>query len=426
MLPFEAHRPRGAKRPKRRPVSAAIERLEERRVLSYSPIGFSPPDLTVVGQAPPIAAWGGPITVSVDVVNIGHNSMVEPLALAPGAISRADAPPSSVGVYLSRNPVRLTHGAIKLGDIPVPMLPQNSVFELTQTFAMPAQAPRRFPVGGGELYVYFRADEYNQTFDIDRTNNLKRAPEPVQMAPPLPQIEAIDVDLPPVMQPGDVVQPSFKIANYGTTPIAPQGPLVVQVVASTDPNYGPTDVILATYVIPDIAPLSAVPSRGPAVLGDVNLDSPINVETIIGDPIQLPPGPAVYNLGVVVDPLHQIHEISDLVGPRGSALQEVRRIGPRIRSLPPAGVLRAAPPPLTAFPNPAFGPIQSIYLPADVSGISGVFPSFVLRGTDQVTVRTREAETQTNSIDTTQLRANPFPSLPPGSRRFPGLVTSMR
>lgn len=413
VLPLDAHRPRGERRPRRRSALIALEQLEERKVLNYSPIGFSPPDLTVVGEAPAVAAYGGPITVAVDVVNLGHSSMAEPLALPQGSASRADALPSVVGVYLSRNPRRLTRSSIRIGEIAVPLVPQNSAVELSQTFAMPAARPRGLPGNGGNLYVFFRVDERRQAIDIDRTNNLQRAPEPVQLAPPLPQLETIGLDVPPVMQPGDAIQPSFKIANYGTTPVLPQGPVIVQLVASTDQNYGPTDVVLATYSIPDILPFSAVPTRGPTVLGDVNLDDPENVVTVIGDPVQLPPGPAIYNLGLVVDPLNQIREISEVVTPPGPGLQEIQRIGPPIAGLPPAGQVREPAPTLNSFPIPAFSPIRSSYQPNDTFGFFDDSLTVSNSTSDLNTVRARRAEALDQILGRRQSDRTRFPGTPP-------------
>src|SRR5438105_4542509 len=76
---------RRAERVRRRPDRIAPERLEGRELLSYSPLGFSLPDLTVTGRAAPIAAYGGPLAVEVDVRNLGASSLIEPLNLEPGA-----------------------------------------------------------------------------------------------------------------------------------------------------------------------------------------------------------------------------------------------------------------------------------------------------------------------------------------------------
>ncbi len=362
VLPFQAQRPRRDRRPRRRPAQFAPETLEGRVVLNYSPLGYSPPDLTVVGTAPAVAAYGGTITVDVDYVNLGHSSLIEPMNQEQGSPSLSDAGPSVVGVYLSPNPNKLTTRAIFLGEIEVPYIRQDSVLNLTATFNMPATRPQGFPGNGRDLYVYFRANSNDDVVELDTTNNVTRAPEPVQLAAALPELVATAIEVPSFMQPGDVINPAFRIANFGTTTIAPQGPLLVQIVASTDQNYGPTDVVLASYTIEDIPPLSTVPTRSPIVLGDVTLDPQNNVLTVNGPNFQLPASPSRYFVGIVVDPLNQIRELSEIGRLPSPRLEMIREVGPRI-SLPPAGVVTSPASGLNVFPIPAFGEITAPYFP---------------------------------------------------------------
>jgi hypothetical protein len=362
VLPFDSPRPR---RDRRRP-SPAPEPLEGRQLLAYSALGASLPDLIVSGQAPPVAAYGGPLTVTVDVTNTGQASLVEPLALTPGAGSHADSAPTAVGVYLSRNPNRLTPGAFKLGEIATPAIRQGGTVTLTQTFVMPDQKPRNLPGDGGQLYVYFRADEHVQSIEMDRTNNVSRAPEPVEVAAALPELVAEALQVPAVMQPGDWIDPAIRIANLGTVPIGPQGPLIVQLVASTDLNYGPTDAILATFVIPDLAPLSTVPVSASyqTAIGEQRTIDEVNNELVINGPnVQLPPGPAKYYLGVVVDPLNSIRELSEVGRGAQPGLELARDVGPPIPGLPPATPVGDPASALNIFPIPPFGPIASPFQP---------------------------------------------------------------
>lgn len=357
-------------------VPALVERLESRQLLTYSPLGRSLPDLTVDGQTPPLAAYGGPITVTVDVDNLGANSMVDPINQEQGAPTTADAGPSVVGVYLSTNPHGLYPGArtIRLGGIDVPTVRQKSVVQLTQTFAMPATRPAGWPANGGRLFVYFRADDLNQVTEIDDTNNISRGQQPLLLTAALPSLVATAIEVPDRMQPGDVIAPSFKIANLGATGIPPQGPLLVQLIASTDPNFGPTDTVLASFTIDDIPPLSAVPSRTTPVLGDVNLNDPANVVTITSAPVQLPAGPARYYLGLAVDPFNQIREIREVPGGPSSRLQQLRHVGPPVPGLSPAPVLTTPANPINQFPIPPFGPLYSPFQPLDAQLNSGVAP----------------------------------------------------
>src|SRR5260370_34708838 len=115
---------RPARRAKRRTDLAAPGRLEERELLSFSPLGFSLPDLTISGEAGPRAAWGGRLDVSIFLQNIGASTITEPMSQAPateppitgslyGSSSTSDAPDSSIAVLLARSPKSLK-GSIEL------------------------------------------------------------------------------------------------------------------------------------------------------------------------------------------------------------------------------------------------------------------------------------------------------------------------
>ncbi len=393
---------------RRKPTSCVLERLETRTVMNFTPLGASLPDLTVVGSVPPLAAYGGPITVQVDVNNIGHSSIVEPLALVPNSVSSADAGASLVGVYLSTNPHRFVPArSVRIGSISVPFLRQNSTFELTAQLNMPDSQPAGFPGSGGKLWVWFRADDTNSIREIDKSNNGSRGAQPVQLFAPLPQLAVIASNYPTVLSPGDVIQPSFKLANYGTFETLPQGPVLVQLVASTDRNYGPTDIVLASYTINNILPQSQAPSLRATVFGDETLDNPVNVLTIGGQTVSLPSDPGQYFIGFIADPLQTIRQITDLDGPRSSALSEVRLVGPPIHGLSPANAIGTSAPPANVFPTPAYGLITSPFFPSDAT--SSVLFANATASRAPVNVRVN------NQALTTQRRANVRPGTRPGA-----------
>jgi hypothetical protein len=338
-------------------------------VLSYSPIG-SLPDLTGVASVPPVAAYGGEITIEVDVSNIGASSLVEPLALVPGSTSLADAPASIIGVYLSRNAHRFVLArSFKIGEIDVSAIRQNSTLNITGTLPMPAARPVGLPGNGGRVFVWLRLDEAREVLDIDRTNNVIRGGQAVQLAAPLPELAVVAFEAPPVLSPGDVIDPSFKIANFGTVDTSPQGTLLVQLVASTDPFFGPSDVVLASYNITNVPPLAGAPSRGTTVLGDVTIDNPSNVITVGGQLATLPSDPGSYFIGLIVDPNNTIRQISEISGGQSSALEELRVVGPPIEGLAPADTSGTPAPPLNVFPTPAFGLLTSPFF-ASSSGVA--------------------------------------------------------
>lgn len=347
----------------RRPLAGAVEALESRALLAWSPLGFSLPDLTVQGTAAPVSSYGGPLAVTVEVSNLGASTIPEPFNQTPGAISSADAGPSQVGVFISRSP-HLNARAIKIGTIDVPALSQNSVATITETLMMPERT-RGLPPNGGSIHVFFRADDGRQVVEQDETNNFGGRGVPVRMALGLPDLFAINLDVPPNLQPGDAILPTVLLANYGTRNPSDQGTFEVDLVLSTDEHFGPGDTILHRFTVGDVPPLAEVPMRH-TVLGDVNIDTTANIISLIPDDVlTLPDAPSSYFLGVVVDPTNQIVELSEIGRPQSSDLDPIRRVGPPIPGMPSGGVI--SPPATNLFPTPPFGPIPSLLNPNPIT-----------------------------------------------------------
>ena len=358
MFSWKSRRTRRSGRDRRRPdIAAEVEALEGRQLLAYNVLGVSLPDLTVSGFAPPVAAWGNDMAVTVNVHNIGVTTMLDPLSLAPDSTGSADAPASIVGVYASRS-AKSPKGSVLVGTVDIPALNGNSVVQITQTITLPAQ-PAGLPGDGGRVYLWFLANPNGAVFESDTTNNLSK-PVALAIEAPLPELAAVGLDVPARMQPGDTIQPNIRIANFGTVDFASQGPLTVELVASTTPTFNPAySSVVATYSIDSIPPQSLVPAEG-AVFADANLTPGENVITIAGDPVTLPTSPRTYYLGVVVDPNNQIEQLKNVPQYHKSTnqLSLIRKVGPPIPGLAPAGVNVAggvANVPL--FPN-AFGGIQ--------------------------------------------------------------------
>ena len=375
MEPHEVRRTRRAGR-----ARPGLEGLESRELLSYSPLGFSLPDLTVTGVTAPVAAYQQTLTVSLDVRNLGASSIVEPLFLAQGAPSSADAPPSEVTVYLSRSPHRGRAPLVPIGTIQVPTVPQNSLVTVTETLSMPARV-RRLPGNGGTAYAFFRIDQGETIIEHDRRNNFTRQGVPIQIAAPLPDLYGVALDVPPVMQPGDTISPTIRVANFGTTNTDQQSSFQVDLVASTDENFGPGDTVLQSFTVTSLPPLANVPMRR-TVLGDVNINEPVNIITLhSATPVTLPETPGQYFIGVVVDPQNVIREISEIGRGPNPRIEPIRPVGPPSQFLPPAGILSDPAPLSNVFPIPAFGPIV----------------------TPGITPPTAATATSSGSIDTTSL-----------------------
>ncbi len=371
MLPWMNRQTRRNGRARRRPDLAAVELLETRALLANTPLGHALPDLTISGYAGPVASWGGPISVTVKVDNIGTSTQREPLNLAPGSTSNSDAPQSLVAVYAS-NVRHLTRHAVLLGSFTAPPVTQNNIVQLNETLTLP-QRPAGFAGDGGHMYLIFRANADNSISEYDATNNFSR-PVRVLIQAPLPELNAVALDVPPTMQPGDVIAPTIRVANLGTADTNLQGPVTVALVASVTPDFGPGSSILAEYTVPNIPAAASVPSQV-QVIGDQNLNPPNNIVTIAGAPIELPTSPATYYIGVVVDPTNQIKQLQGVGSFRAShnPFSLAARVGPPIVGLPPAGVAPAGSVVTTQeFPFPASG--ASVGAPNSTTTTTGTGP----------------------------------------------------
>lgn len=315
MSPRESRRTGRLGRVRNRPNFAALERLEGRQLLAFSPLGFSLPDLIVSGTSSARAAYGSDVSVTVDVQNIGASSLIEPLALQPGAVSTADAPPSTVGVFLTprQNSLR---GAIRIGTIGVPFLRQNNLVRITQNITLPPR-PAGFPGNGGRVFLNFQANANNSIVEVETANNRSNNVA-VRIAPALGDVSVVRFDVPPGIQPGDAIRPTIVLANFGAVETG-AGPNEVLVVTSRSPRFLADTDILARY------PVGNIPVGG-------------NV-TIEGTPIRLPATRRVFYIGV-------------LVGGRNN-VQFPRQVGPPIEDLPPAGEIPNVTSTPPQFPFPA-------------------------------------------------------------------------
>lgn len=357
MIRFEQTRRSG--RPRKNSKVGLVERLEDRQLMAYSPLGYSLPDLTVSGTVAPTAAYGHDLAIRLDVRNLGASSLYEPLALEPGAPSTADAPPSHVGVFISRTPHFGYRTTIKIADVEVPAVPQNSVVTVNTSVQLPAYQPG-FPVNGKTIYVFFKADNLNEVLEADKIHNLNRKAQPVLLQLPLPELSGVTWDVPAIVQPGDALRPTIKVANFGTVNTDTQGPFNVYLVASDDNKFGPGDTILQVFTIDSLPGLNSVPLAPHSIDGDLNTiyDQP-NVVTLTSDQVVTPHVPGPYYIGVFVDPEHAILQLHDTEGKRPNTLFPSKKTDKPIPGLPPAGILQAPAPDTNLFPIPAFGPLMN-------------------------------------------------------------------
>lgn len=348
MLPRDSRRSRRNGRAQRGPCLNALETLERRELMVFTPLGASLPDLTASAFTSPVTSWGQAVTVTANVHNLSTSTSTEPLALAPGSISSADAPASQLGVYITRRP-RFNTSALLIGAVSVPAVPQNSQVQVTGTLTMPFQPPG-FPGDGGKVYIWV-VPNYQRTFpESDLGNNVSN-PSRALIQAPFPQLVASGLNVPNVMQPGDTIQPSIRISNLGPADTDLQGPLTVALVASLTPSFGPGSSIIAEYVVSNVPGISQTASRA-FITSDLNLVPQDNIVTITGTPVTLPTTPGKYFIGVVIDPNHQIKQLQTIGRFRtpNNSFALSHRVGPPIRGLPPAGLGTSG----VEVPNPVF------------------------------------------------------------------------
>jgi hypothetical protein len=312
-----------------------LERLEGRELLTVNPLGYALPDLIVTGYASPVAAWGGPLTVTVDVSNIGSTASVDPQGTFFGTNSAA-APPTNVTVYAFKSPHNPS-GGVAVGTLSVPAIDQNDFVQTTQTITMPSQ-PIGFPGNGHKIYLVFQVNSTSTVYESTIRNNVS-SPVPLTIGPALPDVQVVGLGLPSVMQPGDTIQPNIRLTNIGPADTNLQGPLTVALVASTQPFVNSGSTIVAEYTVANIPGATAIATSGNA-LSDANQTPGANTVDIVGTPVTLPVSPKTYFLGVVIDPFNQIQKITNFRhGRQQNPFMAVRTVGPPINGLPPAGEL---------------------------------------------------------------------------------------
>ena len=314
--------------------------------MTYSPFGYSLPQLSVTGFAASKAAYGGQLTVDVTVENQGASSLIEPLDLVPGSLnntlntpagtatnSTADSPPTTVDVFASAKP-NARNGLVKVGTIAIPSVLQNSSYEAVSTFTLPGR-PKGFPGFGGKLYLTYVVNNDQAILQSSQSPNVFRDPNPVKITAALPNLQVVAFDVPATLQPGDVIAPTVRIANFGAADPAAQGPVTVSIIASLNKTFGPGDSVVGSYVINSLPGISGIPTQSLTFLGDQNLVPTANVSTVTLSPLKLPTRPGTYFLGVIIDPAHKINQTYQ----PSPSLVGVVQVGPRDRLLPSGNLL---------------------------------------------------------------------------------------
>ena len=238
------------------------------------------PDLRVSGSAGSVASWGSTYQVSALLQNIGASTIIEPISQTPpGQItvgadgnpvpgfavpSSASAASSQIAIILAPRPHSLV-GAIQLGSFTAPALEQNNIEQVPASITLPTR-PAGFPASG-VYYIRLQANSTNTVLESSLANNLN-APIPVRfISQALPMLRTTALDVPPVMQPGDTIVPTFQITNLGTASTDTQGPVQVALVASVSPDFNLGSSIVALYTLPSGIPgASDTPVKEPRAI----------------------------------------------------------------------------------------------------------------------------------------------------------------
>ncbi len=320
----------------------ALENLETRQLLAYTPFGYSLPQLAVTGYAAPSAAYGGSLAVDINVENLGASSLIEPTQLAPGSPSFADSPATTVNIYGSVT-ANAKAGYALLGTVEIPAIRQNSDYETVANIVLPAR-PAGFPKTGN-LYLTLAVNNDRSILQSSSAANVYHVPKPVAViTDALPDLQVVGFDVPTTLQPGNVIAPTIRIENFGVGDPATQGPVTVALVASLDKKFGVGDAVVSSFTIADLPGISSVPTQT-TVSAIQNLFTTPNEFTITLPAFQLPTSPGFYYLGIKIDPTHQINQT---YGPTNN-LDDVISVGPASQFLNPSTVLIGSVAPV--FPN---------------------------------------------------------------------------
>ena len=269
---------------------------------------------------------------------------------------------TEVGIYLGPRAHSLA-GSVQIGTMTAPALGQNDIEQVEVPLTLPSQ-PSGFP-STGVLYIHLVANQTQTVVESSYRNNISQAIPVRFISRALPELRVSALDVPPVMQPGDTITPTFRVTNLGTAGTNSQGPVEVALVASVTPDFNLGSSIVALYTLPQGIPgQSSTPVQGTArhhrrlrggLASDNNVVPARNVETFTGTAVTLPASPDTYFLGIVIDPNNKLTQLSM----PSNRLEQIRPVGPPIPGLPPAGVVSA--PLVLKFPNPPDGtPIGNV------------------------------------------------------------------
>ena len=366
MLPSDSRSQHPGQRARCRTQLAALERLESRTAVGQ-PAGLLASDLTISGSVGTPTAWGGSLGVIATVVNQGTSTITNPIAQAAGSLTTADAPASTVAVVIT------PHRASSTASPSARSRPRRSARTASSRLPRHSRcrlARRVSAAQGHTFFVHLIVNSTSSVLESDRSNNFSKPLSVKIVSQALPELRATGLSVQSPLEPGDTIEPTITVANLGTA--ATSGPVDVALVASTTPSFRSAATIVALYEITASIPAaSQVPPSGVIQAFSQTATILNNSYTFTGPAVTLPTSPAMYYLGVVVNPYGKIQQLST----PANALSQIDQVGPDTSGLPPAGVISTGNP--NAFPLPASGVFIGINPTATTttSGTSSTKPS---------------------------------------------------
>ena len=194
--------------------------------MTYSPLGYSLPNLAVTGYAAQEAAWGGLVRGQRDGPEPG--GQLADRADPPGSDRRPTPATGDTSDHPERRRLAADHGRrLRLDQaqrddrpgqdrqhLDPQRAPEQPVHHVEPR--SPCRASRLgFPSNGGKVFITFIIEGTQTVAVKGQYPDFYRVPLPVKIVNPLPNLQVIAEDLPSSLQPGDVITPTIRIANLG-------------------------------------------------------------------------------------------------------------------------------------------------------------------------------------------------------------------
>ena len=281
-------------------------RRQNQRLGYYGPIALEPLENRVLlnadlaipvdgfgVDAPGPFAWGDNLPVFADITNLGD----------------VDAGGFDTKIFLSQDAL-IDGGDLELDSFSVPGLTVGTDSINDRSLDLPTDGT------DGDYFLIMQVDGAGVVADDNPANNQQAMPIHIDAGGPPPgdpDLLVSNVSAPSNVLPGDTFDVFNEISNPTSNGSAA---FDVSIVLSTDTNFDPSDIVLATRNVPGLAP---------------NSFDGISTPVSIPDDGSVPPG--TYHIGVIADSNNQVFEADENNNTAGFTIQVDSGDPP-----PPAGI----------------------------------------------------------------------------------------